>query len=159
MRERGIDQNAAAQQMPHRIGTVYFLDWRRKIPLDKRHDPKAEHPLGRLNLVGAISDLQYDAGCRFRNEVMRYRRVLDIRKDAQSIAGFGQPQPPTPKELDDEQATRIKREYMEAFAAIGSHEAQSAVKHVVVLELELDPLLFEHLDFGLGNLVKHYELT
>src|ERR1044072_4488727 len=92
MRERGIDQNEAAGQLPHRTADVCWLAWRRGIPIEKRHDPKAEHPLGRLNLVGAITDAQYDAGCRFRSDVLLYRRVMDIRKERQSIAGFGQPQ-------------------------------------------------------------------
>src|SRR5690349_23748682 len=127
-RERGIDQNLAAAEMPHRTAEVCYLSLRRAIPCDKRHDPKAEHPLGRLNLVGAISDAQYDAGCRFRDEVIRYRWVLDVRKERQSVAGFGQPQASTPKELDDNQAIQIRRDYMLAFEAIGSRAGQAAIK-------------------------------
>src|SRR5678816_2418182 len=111
-RERGINQNEVAGQLPHRTADVCWLDLRRAIPIEKRHDAKAEHPLGRYHLVGAISDAQYDAGCRFRDEVTRYRRVLDIRKERQSVAGFGQPQASTPKELDDKRAVEIRRDYM-----------------------------------------------
>ena len=159
LRERGIDPNAVAAQLPHRTADVYWLDLRRAIPIEKRHDAKAEHPLGRLNLVGAVSDAQYDAGCRFRDEVIRYRRVLDIRKERQSVAGFGQPQASTPKELDDQRAVEIMREYMAAFEAIGSRTAQAAIKHIVILERELEPSLFGHLTFGLKNLIVHYDLT
>src|SRR5690349_25039535 len=86
-RERGIDQNLAASEMPHRTAEVCYLSLRRAIPCDKRHDPKAEHPLGRLNLVGAISDAQYDAGCRFRDEVIRYRRGMDGGEKGDSVGG------------------------------------------------------------------------
>ena len=145
--------------MPHRNGNVFYLDQYRTIPLDKVHDPKAEEPLGRYNLIGAISDAQYDAGCKFRREVMQYRRILDCRKERQSIAGFGQPQPSTPKELTDAEAIEILRDYMEAFEAIGDRTCQMAVKHVVVQELELDSRVFGYLELGLSRLVAHYGLT
>jgi hypothetical protein len=165
-RERGTDPNEIAAQLPHRTADVYWLDSRRAIPIEKRHDAKAEHPLGRLNLVGAISDAQYDAGCRFRSDVLLYRRVLDIRKERQSVAGFGQPQASTPKELDDKQAVEILASYMNAFVAIAENiggiwgrAAQAAVKHVVVQERELDPSVFKYLSLGLSNLIVHYGLT
>src|SRR5512144_2475990 len=88
-RERGIDRNEIAGQLKHRTADVCWLDLRRAIPIEERHNAKAEHPLGRYNLVKAITDLQYDAGMTFAGEVARYRRVLDIRKERQSVAGFG----------------------------------------------------------------------
>jgi hypothetical protein len=152
--------------MPHRCGNVFYLDQRRPIPDDRLHDPKAEHPLGRLNLVGAISDAQYDAGCRFRSDVLLYRRVLDIRKERQSVAGFGQPQASTPKEIDDAAAIEIMAGYMRAFEAIAEdiqgiwgRAAQAAVKHVVIQERELAPDAFKYLSLGLTNLVRFYDLT
>jgi hypothetical protein len=84
---------------------------------------------------------------------------LDIRKERQSVAGFGQPQASTPKELTDDQAMEIMRDYMTAFEAIGSRAAQAAIKHVVILERELDPAAFGYLALGLGNLILHYDLT
>jgi hypothetical protein len=158
-RERGIDQNAVAATLPHRTADVYWLGLHRAIPADRRHDPMAEHPLGRYCLVGAISALQYDAGRMFAREVSQYRRVLDIAKDRQSIAGFGQPCPPTPRELDERQCVEIMRDYMLAFEAIGSRAAQAVMKHVAILERELQPELFGYLSLGLNNLVIHYDLT
>lgn len=158
-RERGIDPNEVAGQLKHRTADVCWLDLRRAIPLEKRHDAKAEHPLGRYCLVGAISNLQYDAGMMFAGEVARYRRVLDVRKDRQSIAGFGQPCAPTPRELDDDQAIEIRRDYMLAFEAIGSRTGQAIIKHVVILERELQPDLFHYLHGALEQLVSHYDLT
>lgn len=163
-RERGIDQNAVAALLPHRTAAVYWLDLHKAIPADKRHDAKAECPLGRYNLVGAISDVQYDAGCMFRREVMAFRRVLDIRKERESIAGFGQPSAPTPKDLDDKRAIEIMANYMDAFNSIainlGSYfgvAAQRAIKHVVIFERELAPDAFKYLSLGLTNLVGHYK--
>ena len=105
-RERGIDPSEVAAQLKHRTADVYWLNLRRAIPIEDRANEKAECPLGRYNLVGAINDLQYNAGCMFRREVMAYRRVLGVRKERQSIAGFGQPQASTPKELEDQQEDR-----------------------------------------------------
>lgn len=89
-------------------------------------------------------------------DVIQYRRVLDIRKERESVAGFGQPCAPTPRELDDKRAREIMRDYMLAFEAIGSRTSQAALKHVVILERELEPSLFRHLAFGLQNLISHY---
>jgi hypothetical protein len=152
-------RNVLANQMPHRTADVIWLDQRRKIPERKRSEDIAEHPLGRLCLVGAITRLQYSAGMAFGRAVSMARRVLDCRKPSQSIAGFGQPSPPTPKDLDDSKCTEILADYMDAFIAIGSRPSQLAIKHVVVLEHDLDPGLFRHLDMGLLNLVRHYGLT
>ncbi len=148
-----------ANQMPHRTADVIWLDQCRKIPKDKRDDDLAEHPLGRLHLVGAISRLQYDAGVAFGRDVTLAKRALDCRKPAQSIAGFGQPSPPTPRDLEDGKCIEIIANYMEAFEAIGSRASQMAIKHTVVLEHNLDPGLFSYLDVGLRNLVHHYGLT
>lgn len=148
-----------ANQMPHRTADVIWLNERRPIPKDKRAADIAEHPLGRLHLVGAISRVKYDGGMAFARSVAAAKRVLDCRKPPQSIAGFGQPCPPTPKDIDGDKSAEILSDYMEAFMAIGSRASQMAVKHVVVLEHDLDPMLFSHLDIGLGNLVRHYGLT
>jgi hypothetical protein len=87
-------RNVLANQMPHRTADVIWLDQRRKIPERKRSEDIAEHPLGRLCLVGAITRLQYSAGMQFGRAVAAARRVLDCRKPPQSIAGYGQPSPP-----------------------------------------------------------------
>src|SRR5690242_810276 len=67
VQEKGITPAQVAATMPHRAG----------LPADRRHDQKAESPLGALNLIGALSVVQYDAGLKYRDIVRRYRAVID----------------------------------------------------------------------------------
>lgn len=145
--------------MPHRTGNVFWLDARRQIPADKVHDERASSPLGRFNLVGAISDDQYNAGMHYRRDVLQYRRILDIRPYNQSIAGFGQPCPPMPADLDDDRIGEIRDRYARAFEAVGGDATPAihrALKHVIIFEEELEPSAFKFLDAGLNKLILHY---
>jgi len=169
-RERGPNPNELAARMPHRASEVIYAEFRKGtaevsrivksyVPQSELHNEKAESPLGRLRLVGAISEEQYLAGRQFANDVARYRRAIEAKRQPQSIAGFGQPIAGTAPDLDVEQALRVINNYMLAFESLGSRANQCAVKHVVIQELELEPGLFRYLDIGLDKLISHYGLT
>lgn len=85
-------------------------------------------------------------------------------RDRQSVAGFGQPSAPTPRDLSDKEAVEIMANYMDAFNSIALHltatmgkAAQSAIKHVVILERELEPAVFSYFNMGLNNLASYYK--
>lgn len=169
-RDPTVRPEQIAARMPHRASEVVYAEFhsgtvevkrivRSFVPIAELHNEKAESPFGRLRLVGAISEEQYLAGRQFAREVQQYRRVLDIKRDRESIAGIGQPGSPTPKELDDKKAVEILASYMDAYGAIGSRASQCAIKHIVIQELELGADLFRYLTLGLNNLVRHYGLT
>jgi hypothetical protein len=77
-RERGIDPKALAQLMPHR----------RLVPAEVAHDPKAECLLGRLCLNGWITEIQYQAGVKYRTAIARYRTVIEAPRSTEvSMSG------------------------------------------------------------------------
>ncbi len=169
-RAPAVNPNVLASRMPHRASEVIYAEFKRGtaeikhivrtfIPQQELHNEKAENPLGRLRLVNAISEEQYLAGRQFASDVSKYRKVLDCKKQHQSIAGFGLPSPGSSKEIESDQAVKIMSNYMMAFESIGSRASQAAVKHVVIQEMELEPGLFHYLDKGLDRLISHYGLT
>jgi hypothetical protein len=169
-RVRDEDQNQLAARMPHRASEVIYAEFidgtaeikrivKSYIPLTELHSEKAENPLGRLRLVGAISEDQYLAGREFGKDLIRYRRIIDCKRDPQSIAGFAEPCAKMPSEPSADEATKCLTRYMLAFEAIGSRSSQLAVKHIIAQERDLAPGLFKYLVNGLTRLVKHYNLT
>jgi hypothetical protein len=168
--QKPADQNQLASRMPHRASEVIYAEFhagtveikkviKSYVPLTELHSEKAESPLGRLRLVGALSEEQYLAGREFAKDVMRFRRIIECRGQSQSIAGFAEPAAARPREMDEEEALKGMTKYMLAFAAIGSHAAQRAVKYVVCQEEDLAPEHFKYLQMGLDKLIAHYGLT
>jgi hypothetical protein len=65
--DKGPDDKLRVSRQPHR----------RDLPPDARPSEKAESPLGRLNLMGIITDEQHDAGVRYAALIGAYRAVID----------------------------------------------------------------------------------
>src|SRR5579872_1821155 len=94
---------------------------RRALPSEQRLDQRAEHPLGGLNLVGVISNGQYQAGKTYARIVARYRRMILAPKmsppsrlgDMEIRGGEGESRTISPA-----QARRIKETYDNAFAIL-----------------------------------------
>ncbi len=147
-----MDARVIAFQQPHR----------QEAPEAKRHDPKATWPLGILNLNGAISDIQYQAGVLYGGTVRRYRAhfladVLD--PSPSSIAGFMQPSTGGGKPMDPDEARKLKIAYDAAFESFPTQRSARVVARMAVfgerclIGYEID------LNRGLDALVKHYQLT
>lgn len=146
--ERTVDPRLIAAQMPHR----------RELPPGLRHDQKAEDPFGRLNLASFVSDLQYDAGVKFRAIVRRYRAVLrspSPNPPALTLDGlkYGEPI------ISDEEAIRRRDEYQRAFEAINGHRQRVILNSVVIFDKPLDRTELPQLCAALNDLVVHFGLT
>lgn len=150
---------AIAASMPHR----------RHLPVNKQLSQKAESPFGALNLIGAISDMQFDAGEKFQRVVARYRAVIESPRPSpgvlasQYVAPPNEDNPPIPfrfrKPLDDTEALNRKLEYDQSFEAIKGYRQRVVIKSVVVQEEQLSSGDLAYLRAGLDNLVDHYGLT
>src|SRR5690349_1689557 len=73
-RVRDYDPKAIAQLMPHR----------RLVPAEVAHDPKAESIMGRLCLNGWITDIQYQAGVKFRTAIARFRTIIEAPRSSEA---------------------------------------------------------------------------
>lgn len=147
---RNLDPKVIAAGMPHR----------QAAPAEVRHDPKAVTPFGSLNLKGEITDLQYDAGIRYRDVVLRYQSSINApRKDAPSLSGalmgitggsF----------MSDEEAQRRKDRYDDAFEMLerdaGNHGARAVARWCIY---DGDDRPVDDLIRGLNVLVVHFGLT
>jgi hypothetical protein len=127
---------------------------RRHLPDDEKLNAKAEHPLGRLNMFGFISDDEYEAGLIYARQASRLRSV---------ISSWDPKLQPTPgsggRELSEKEATSIKTAYDGAFEALESQAVQVAVKEVAIYERDCPPIWIDTLKLGLSRLVLHYGLT
>ena len=135
---------------------------RQEVPEPLRDNPKASWPLGILNLCGAITDQQYQAGVYYGADVRRYRaRFLPEcpHQSPASIAGYMQPisggisGTMTNKEI----ATK----YNDAVNAVmqAGQKAAKAVARMAVFEERCPIGLEKMLNMGLSALVSHYRLT
>lgn len=148
-REKTPDPKIIAFSQPHR----------QSVPAEKRHDQRAENPFGRLNLINAVPDLEYDAGVKFREVSVRYRAIIDSPNPspgAISLDGlvYGGRAP-----ISDEEAIRRRNDYMRAFEAIEGYGPRVVIKSVVIFEKELQPGDLPDLRSALQGLVKHFGLT
>jgi hypothetical protein len=148
-REKSEDPKIVAFTQPHRQG----------VPADKRHDQRAENPFGRLNLINAIPDIEYDAGIKYRDDYLRYRAVIDSpNPNPGAIAldriAYGGRFP-----LSEDEAIRRRTAYMRAFEAVTGYGPRVVIKSVLFYEKELQPGDLPDLRVGLQGLVKHYGLT
>jgi hypothetical protein len=113
--------------MPHRLG----------VPRQFAHDPKAESVLGRYNLNGLITDLEWDAGVYYRGVVGRYLAIINAPK-ANMPSCTGEPKSKgQPFEFSADEADRRKSAYNEAYEAVeegGGQRGAMALKRVAVYD-------------------------
>lgn len=140
------DRHRAALQ-PHRA-------W---LPPDKRLSEKAATPLGGLNLMGFITDLQYEAGCRYRVIVGEYRSAIGVPDASRTGRGYlcrGE------KNCDPCQCLERKLRYDAAFESVmqAGQRAARCVAHVAVHDQACPTGQIADLRRGLDALVKHFGL-
>jgi hypothetical protein len=157
-------QTAHEQQILEARVIAFKQPHRQEAPENKRDDPKACWPLGILNLCGAISDLQYQAGVLYGRDVRRYRAhyLADVPDPSPaSIAGFMQPQGGFGRAVSDDDALKVKEAYNGAVNAV-MNAGQRAAKVVARMAVfgERCPVGGEAmLNIGLSALSDHYGLT
>lgn len=148
-REKSEDPKIVAFTQPHR----------QSVPAEKRHDQRAENPFGRLNLINAVPDVEYDAGIKFRDDVLRYRVTIDSPNPNPGAISLDRIAYGGRFPLSEDEAIRRRNAYMRAFEAITGYGPRLVIKTVVIFEKELQPGDLPDLRLGLQGLVKHYGLT
>lgn len=149
MRGPKVDPRALSAEQPHR----------RHLPPDMRLSEKAETPFGCLNLMGAISNEQFEAGQRYRSIVAEYCSSIGA-----PLGGFpqgrgypckGEPQCGLVDGAPPCECRRRKIAYDQAFEALAEvgHRAQVEVAHVAVHGRKCGELAV--LLRGLDALVRH----
>jgi hypothetical protein len=154
LREKPEAAELIAKLQPHRLC----------LPEHLRLDPKAENHMGRLNLIGALSDDQYEAGRRFLQVVSNYRVVIGSPSGASFSAGMVMGR----GELCEDECVARKVAYEWAFEALAKTEmppgktspgisnlAQRAVSAVAVHDTEC-PTSIDYLRAGLDALARHF---
>lgn len=133
---------------------------RRWLPVALRLSEKAGTVLGGLNLIGRITDHQYEAGRRYGIVVGAYRSVIGTPSGIQGgsrgydCAGLA-------CLVDDrlcECASR-KARYMRAFEAIKGQRVHLAVNRVAVHDEQIAEFQMDYLRLGLTALAVHFGLT
>jgi|SRR5215831_3477757 len=145
--EKGIDRLTLASRMPHR-GTV---------PQDLLLDARSECELGRMCLLGRISEAQYEAGRIFVGLLGRYLQVLQGPKGLSSKEGGFDCRGANP--CEDCECAKRREQYHLAYEALrqAGHYAVTAVWRVAI---EDEPLPaswnFNPLLWGLSALKVHF---
>lgn len=131
---------------------------RRDLPEDLRLSEKAGTVLGRLNLMGFISDHQHEAGQRFQVVVGEYLSSIGAPRGGGG-AGRGYPCDGSPN-CDPCECLVRKLAFREACKALddAGHRAGVAVAHVAVHGEPLVEGFYWWLKRGLTALVRHYGL-
>jgi hypothetical protein len=148
-RERPEDPKIIALNQPHRAS----------VPADKRHDQRAENPFGRLNLINAVPDIEYDAGIKFRDIYVRYRATIDSPSPYPRAISLDRLLKGPRQPIDPEEATRRKTQWRLSLNALGSDREKIVLNSVLIYEKNLDQGDLQYLRVGLKNLVAHYGLT
>ena len=158
------ERNGRPVRTPLPDPRAHVLAWpcRSHLPQKARLSDKAATPLGGLNLLGVITDEQYEAGRRYAGIVMRYRAVIEAPNPAPGGMDHG-----GRGYIDPEEAMRRKGLYDAAYAAFSvipsvsdRQRAQKWVKTVAVYDEACPggkPL--EALILGLSTLAIYFGLT
>lgn len=127
------------------------------LPLDMRLSEKAATPLGGLNLIGVITDEQYEAGCRYADVVGKYRGSIETPREGHS-AGKGY-RCLGELNCEDCECRRRKNAYDAAFEALADagQKAARVVSRVAIYEETCRDI--ESLRRGLSALERHFGLT
>jgi len=146
-RVKTIDPKAVAKRQPHRRG----------VPAALAHDPKAECIMGRLCLNGFLSEMQYQAGVKYRTVVMRYRLAIEApRASAASMAGALAGPSGGGSAISERRQVEIRNAYMRAFEAIERGGAARDVAHCAVFDRP--PFALDKVQRGLDVLAVHFGL-
>ena len=146
-RVKEIDPKAVARRQPHRRG----------VPAALAHDPKAECMMGRLCLNGDISEMQYEAGVKYRTAVLRYRSAIEApRASEASMAGVIAAPSGGGSPISERRQIEIRNGYMRAFEAIEQAGAARDVAHCAVFDRP--PFALDKVQRGLDALAVHYGL-
>jgi hypothetical protein len=141
-----VDYRAQAAAQPHR-------QW---LPEAHRLSEKAGSVIGCLNLIGRISDHQYEAGRRYSVIVGAYRSIIGCPT---AMSGGGRGQGCTgDKNCDPCRCQFLTNRYMRAYEAIPYRKAHMAINRVVVGDELCDTVQLEHLRAGLNALARHFGL-
>jgi hypothetical protein len=147
-RVKEIDPKAVAKRQPHRRG----------VPAALAHDPKAECMMGRLCLNGFLSEMQYQAGVKYRTAVMRYRSAIEApRASEASMAGVIAGPSGGGLPISDRKQIEIRNRYMRAFEAIEQAGAARDVAHCAVFDRP--PFALDKVRRGLDALAVHYGMV
>jgi hypothetical protein len=147
------------RQKPEDAKLISFSQPHRQcVPADKRHDQRAENPFGRLNLINAVPDVEYDAGIKYRDICLRYRAVIDSPNPNPAAMSLDRISYGGRDPIGEEEAIKRRNEYMRSFEAIQGYGPRLVINSVVIFEKELQPGDFPDLRIGLKGLVKHYGL-
>lgn len=149
-RVRDFDVKSAAMAMPHRQG----------VPASLAHDPKAECVLGRLCLNNKISEIQYEAGVKYRTAVMRYRSVIHAPRGEISMAGVIVGPWGGGHGMTEERAVEIREDYLNAFNVLERNPDGRCARDVAacIVRDQLD-FRIEVLRCGLNALAVYFGLT
>ena len=146
---QAVDYRTLAAAQPHR----------RCLPEADRLSEKAGTVIGCLNLLGRISDDQYEAGKRYSVIVGAYRAMIGV---PQGLSGGGKAGncwgiAPCPSETCV--CLARKNRYDDAYCAIRTHAAHLAVNAVAIHDHDISPDQLIHLRAGLSALARHFGLT
>jgi hypothetical protein len=152
---KDISGRIATSEQPHR----------RTLPASLRLSEKAATALGRLNLMGSISDEQHEAGQRFQVTVGEYRASIGAPGNGARGGGYAcAPRWDGERMVCLAAACECRRRlevYLGAMRALQDTGLRSsgAVRLVAILDLEPDPLVsVAELRAGLTALVGFYGL-
>lgn len=153
------ERNGRPARAPLPDPRAHALLWpsRRHLADGARLDQKAATPLGGLNILGIITNEEYEAGVRFAGIVMRYRAVIEAPNPAPGgidSGGRGY--------IPDDEAERRKAAYDAAYEAFNRieprkmrHAARKWTRAVAVYDEDVGDGL-ESLRAGLSALAVHF---
>ena len=163
-RKQGIRRHPGGQPVDERINVAAIAmshPDRQGLPKEKRCDERASTFIGRIHLIGHLSDEQLEAGRLYARDVSRYQQAVGAPKpNAAAInlmGGGGGIVIYTREEIKD----RTQR-YNDAFNAVSEkgNRCARAVSRVAIYEEGLpEGTELIHLTCGLDALVNHYGLT
>lgn len=148
-REKTIEPNAIAQLMPHR----------RLVPANVAHDQRAECIMGRLCLNGWITEIQYQAGVKYRTATARYRSVLEAPKSTETSMAGVIVGPWGGCSVDERDHADIRDKYMKAFEALVEAVGNRGARDVAHCMHDKHPFEIPRVKCGLTALAIHYGLT
>lgn len=175
VQEKKPDRAQVAAAMPHRRWLPAKDKQKRPIAKDDR---RAETVFGCLNLIGLVSDIEFDAGERFQDTVRRWKVVADSPREPQGFMSKITKSEHDPNEsmpvvvrfnpMTDEEAKRRWADYNGAFCAVKTQQNGElpAPRHnlivlnsVVIHNKTLERGDLSCLKEALSRLVDYYGLT